>query len=81
MAETARTGGVIPDTSPLGTSERGGFVGGVLELNTIPQAFIMAGRRTADGVWVSWTVYGSPDGTGASYTGGALTIDSIYVAG
>ena len=44
-----------------------------------PRRYIMHGMRTSDSVWVTWTVYGSPDTTGAQYTGGAITLDSIYV--
>ena len=43
-------------------------------------AFKMVGRRSGDSVWVSWIVYGSPDATGAQYTGGALVADTIHVA-
>lgn len=40
--------------------------------------YIMYGLRTSDSVWVSWTVHGAPDPTGAQYTGGAITLDTIY---
>ena len=40
--------------------------------------YIMHGMRTSDSVWVTWTVYGSPDTTGAQYTLATLTAGSIY---